>query len=166
MVNQLIRTFESVQRIPYKRRAKFFEILNINVSYANCIQKRDLLRESLERYRYETRCLEAIFDWRDLPIPKDILKILRKSGTLQKHHLLEVMVNGNYLKVDPTWNLELEEKGFPVTKNWDGKSNTIQISLGKIIFYDPKDQRVSFPYYPYERREFAEEFNKWIGWSY
>ena len=110
---------------------------------------------------FESRDLNGIFDWNDLPIPKDILRILKNSGTFQKHHLLEVNVDGSYLKVDSTWNLELENIGFPVTKNWDGKNDTEQITRGKILFYSPHIEKISLPYFPDERIKFAEEFNRW-----
>ena len=166
MDKKLIELFEEVQAIPYKCRAENATVgINTNLSYANCSQKRNLLRQTLGLVGSEFRDLNAIFDWSDLPIPRDILRILKYSGTLQKHHLLEVNIDGSYLKVDPTWNLELENIGFPVTKNWDGKNDTEQITRGKILFYNPDIEEISLPYFPEERIKFAEEFNRLLGWK-
>ncbi len=166
MDKKLIELFEGVQAIPYKCRAENTDReTNTNFSYANCNQKRNLLRRTLDLRGFESRDLDAIFDWDDLPIPRGILRILKNSGTVQKHHLLEVNVEGSYLKVDPTWNLELENICFPVTKNWDGKNDTEQITRGKILFYNPDIEKISLPYFPEERIKFAEEFNRWLGWK-
>ena len=164
MDKKLIGIFTKIQSIPYKCRAKPLNIFSENIYYANCNKKRELLKIELDFCGYETRYLNGIFDWKDLPIPIDILKILKKSGTLQKHHLLEVLVGKNYLKVDPTWNLELETKNFPVTKNWDGESDTKPVTNGTIIFYNPQIQSIKLPYFIDEREQFAQELNKWLGW--
>jgi len=164
MDNKLITLFNKIQAVPYKCRAEISK-LDLNVPYANCSQKRELLKRTLDVEGYKTRYLDGIFNWKDLPIPPNILRILKKSRTLQKHHLLEVFIDGAILKVDPTWNLELECKGFPVTKNWDGKSDTKQITNGKIIYYNPKIQTLKLPYFPDERERFAQELNKWLGWN-
>ena len=164
-MDKLTDLFTIIQAIPYRCRAKSHTTSFLNIPYANCSQKRELLKKELALNGHETRCLDGIFDWRDLPIPAEILNILKKSGTLQKHHLLEVQVDENYIKVDPTWNLELEAKGFPVTKNWDGKSDTKQITDGRVIFYYSQNQSVKLPYFSEERENFARELNIWLGWS-
>jgi len=164
MKTKLIRLFEKVQIIPYKCRSEEFSYSGIMPPYANCNQKRNILRILLNNEGFESRDLDAIFDWKDLPIPEEILKILRNSGTQQKHHLLEVKINEDYLKIDPTWNPELGKRGFPITENWDGESNTEQITKGKIWFYNPLIKKTSLPYFPQERRDFAREINQWLGW--
>ncbi|MBU3907349.1 MAG: hypothetical protein KKA64_03805 [Nanoarchaeota archaeon] len=168
MVKQLVHAFTFVQAIPYKCRAELIDGngVSTNIPYANCRQKRDLLKRSFESLGYKTKELDAIFDWTDLPLPGYILKILKKSGTKQKHHLLEVKVNDKCIKIDPTWNLELRDKGFPITVSWNGETDTKQVSFGRIIYYDPKIQRVTLLYFPEERENFTREFNKWIGWKY
>lgn len=163
MTKKLIAAFESVQAILYKCRFCPSENLDLSLSYANCNQKRDLLKKVLDSYGFETQKLDAIFNWRDLPIPSDILDILRKSGTFQKHHLLEVKVEGAFLKLDPTWDLGLEPRGFPVTKSWEGDRDTRQITEGEVFFYNPKLPIISLPYFKEEREEFARAFNIWLG---
>ncbi len=164
MKTRLIELFEKVQAIHYRCRSEEFSYSEIMPPYANCNQKRNILRILLEKEGFESRDLDAIFDWKDLPIPEEILKILRNSGTQQKHHLLEVRINEDYLKIDPTWNPELRRRNFPVTEDWDGESDTQQITNGKIRFYNPTFEKISLPYFPQERRDFAREFNQWLGW--
>jgi hypothetical protein len=164
MKTKLIELFEKVQAIPYRCRSEELSYFGIMPPYANCNQKRNILRILLEEEGFESRDLDAVFDWKDLPIPEEIMKILRNSGTQQKHHLLEVRINGDYFKIDPTWNPELRVRNFPVTEDWDGESDTQQITNGKIKFYHPALEKISLPYFPQERGEFAREFNRWLGW--
>ncbi len=163
MKTKLIELFEKVQSIPYRCRSEEFFYSGILHPYANCNQKRNILRILLDNEGFESRDLDAVFDWKDLPIPEEILKILRNSGTQQKHHLLEIRINEDYLRIDPTWNPELKDKNFPVTENWNGESDTQQITNGKIRFYNPAFEKIYLPYFPQERRDFAREFNQWLG---
>ena len=162
MKTRLVGLFEKVQAIPYRCRSEEFFYAGIMPQYANCNQKRNILRALLDDEGFESRDLDAVFDWKDLPIPKEILKILKNSGTHQKHHLLEVKINHGYLKVDPTWNPELGRRGFPITEKWSGASDTEQITKGKIWFYNPSIKKISLPYFPQEREKFAIEFNRWL----
>lgn len=164
MKAKLIELFEKVQAVPYRCRSEEFSYSGVMPSYANCNQKRNILGILLDKEGFESRNLDAVFDWKDLPLPKEILKNLRNSGTQQKHHLLEVKINGDYLKIDPTWNPELGRRGFPITENWGGESDTEQITKGKIWFYNPLIEEISLPYFPQERENFAREFNMWLGW--
>ena len=164
MKPKLIESFEKVQAIPYRCKSEEFFYSGVMPPYANCNQKRNILRILLDNEGFKSRDLDAIFDWKDLPIPEEILKILRNSGTQQKHHLLEIRINGDYLKIDPTWNPELGRRGFPTTKNWDGESDTEQITKGKIRFYNPRLEKIYLPYFPQEREKFASEFNRWLDW--
>ena len=163
MNNPIIKLFEAVQSISYRCRNPSPIELSLGLTYANCSQKRDLLKQELNKIGFKVRELDAIFDWRDLPIPQEITRLLKESGTLQKHHLLGLEIEGQDLKVDPTWDLSLELFGFPVTKSWNGYEDTKQVTDGKIIYYDPSLQRISLPYFLEERKIFAIEFNKWIG---
>jgi len=163
MSKKLIELFETVQAIPYKCRTDNNVNLDLHLKHANCRQKRDLLKVELENNGILSKRIDAIFNWSDLSIPDRIIRTLKKSGTLQKHHLLEIKIGENHIKIDPTWDLELELFGFPITKNWNGYSDTCQVTYGGIVFYDPRIQKVSLPYHPDERIEFANEFNEWVG---
>lgn len=165
MKGSIVRLFEEVQSIPYKCRVESILPKDTISQYANCNQKRDILSKLLNSCGFETKPLDAIFDWIDLPIPREIIKILGKSGTSQKHHLIEVLIDNRYLKIDPTWNRELESLGFPVTVNWNGMSDTLQVTRGNLYFYNPKEKNIVLPYFPDERKEFARQFNKWLGWK-
>jgi hypothetical protein len=165
METKLIESFERIQAIPYRCRAEINMNQNRLPPYANCNQKRNLLIQIFKSEGFEARELDAIFDWRDLPLPSEILSILKKSGTLQKHHLLEVKIGNDYFKIDSTWNLELEELGFPVTRKWDRYSDTVQITSGDIKYFIPTENKISLPYFYEERIKFANELNEWIGWK-
>lgn len=162
MEPKIIRLFEEVQRIPY-RICKFEkQKINRDIPYGSCRHKSELLYQLSEKEDYPIRRLIVVFDWNDLPIPRGILDLLKESGTIWKHNSLEIKIGKNWFKVDPTWNSELKEKGFPVTENWDGKSDTKQITEGKLEFYCSGEYTKKIPFYEEERTKFAIALNKWL----
>jgi len=120
----------------------------------------------LQQNTFDAEFIKVIFDWKDLPIPAEILGILKKSGTRWSHDALSVQINDNYsVNVDCTWNLELKNKGFPVTEDWDGESYTKQITNGKLEFYPAegfKNSEHDINIDKEEALEFAERLNKWL----
>ncbi|RMD66252.1 hypothetical protein D6817_04460, partial [Candidatus Pacearchaeota archaeon] len=67
---------------------------------------------------------------------------------------------------DCTWNPKLKEKGFPITENWDGKSDTKQITEGKLEFFDKEDyvkDKNKIKISKEEAYKFAEELNKFLS---
>lgn len=138
----LIRSFEFVQRIPY-RVSRFEsnpgvcrEATHIGLEKGDCRHKTLLLYNLLMERNFDVERVKVVFDWRDLPIPAEILGIL-KSGTRWSHDALKFRVNDKYsIYIDPTWNVELERLGFPVTRSWDGDSNTAQVTRGKLEYFD------------------------------
>jgi len=123
----LIKIFEKTQKRDYN-----------NVGYDNHKRKVLLLENLLNKKRYKTKRIKIIFDWKDLPIPKSILGILKKSSTIWVHDALAVGIHGGYLLLDPAWSPKLEKKGFPVTKDWDGLEDTKQITKGELEFFKEK----------------------------
>lgn len=168
----LAQLFKKAQKIPYQI-CEFDEsdyhlrnVVNIYLKKGGSRHKSLLLYNLLQQNIFDAKYIKVIFDWKDLPIPKEILGILKKSGTMWVHDILEVEINKNYsVKVDPTWNPELKEKGFPVTEDWDGESHTKQVTEGKLEFYDAdnfnKDEH-NINIDQEEAHKFAEELNKWI----
>jgi len=164
--------FKKAQKIPYqvsmfdKDQHHLKEVVNIAMKQGDCRHKSLLLYNLLQERTFDAEKIKVIFDWKDLPIPPEILGILKKSGTRWEHSALKVPINKNYsVNVDCTWNLELEDKGFPVTKEWDGVSNTKQVTEGKLEFYpaegfNKEDHDIHID--KEEALEFANAFNKWI----
>ncbi len=158
----LVKTFGMVQKIPY-RVCRFDENeINKYLKYGDCRHKSHLLFMLLKNEGFEIKKIKVIFDWKDLPIPKHALSILKKSGTKWLHDSLKVKVNNKWLKVDCTWNSELEKIGFPVTKEWDGKSDTLQVTRGKLKFYELNDTINKPKIIKEEAYKFAEKLNEFV----
>ncbi len=163
MDKNIIKIFKYVQKIPY-RVCKFEkEKITYKLKYGDCRHKAFLLKTLLEKQGYEVMEIKVIFDWKDLPIPKEIISILKKSSTIWPHDSLKVKIKNRWVKIDPTWNPELEKKGFPITKKWDGKTDTKQVTEGKLKFYKKekyiKKNKINLD----EAKMFAEILNEYLA---
>ncbi len=168
----LVKLFYFVQNIPYRVSAfdSSFnhggESVSIFIKKGDCRHKSLLLYNLLLEKNFDVTRMKVIFDWKDLPIPKEILGILEKSGTRWSHNVLRLDINKYYpVYVDPTWNFELEHIGFPVTKAWDGKGLTEQVTKGKLEYFESEgfrneDHGIFID--KDEAAEFAETLNMWL----
>lgn len=160
MTKRVVDYFEKVQKIPYKV-CKFEEDkIDEKIKLGDCRHKSTLLKKILEKEGFEVKKVKVVFDWRDLPIPEKILSILKKSGTIWMHQALLVRLNKKWVKVDCTWDPSLEKKGFPVTSNWNGKDDTLQVTRGKLKFFQNDTYKRNLD--KAEIKEFAEELNKFL----
>ena len=166
------KLFRQVQKIPYQisdfdeTDHHLKEVVNTGIKQGDSRHKSLLFYNLLQQSNYVADKVKTIFDWKDLPIPAEILGILKKSGTRWVHDVVRFKVNDNYsVIVDCSWNLELKKKGFPVTEDWDGVSNTIPITPGKIDVYDLdkfNKEKHNIHIDKEEAMHFAEELNKWL----
>jgi hypothetical protein len=97
------------------------------------------------------------FDWNDLPIPKEIIQ--KRDSSIGLHLALKIKVERKWIYVDATWDPDLEAIGFPVTKNWDGKSDT--------KFAVPPQEIIEYEELPAEKGkiknlEFFDALNEWL----
>ena len=135
MKPKIVQIYEKVQKIPYKI-CKFEESkVDKNLKEGDCRHKAELLYKLLKKEGYEVKKIRVVFDWKDLPLPKEIITILT-HGTLWDHRSLEVKLGEKWIKVDCTWPPYTESAGFPVTRDWNGKSDTLQVTRGELEFYD------------------------------
>ena len=165
MESKLIEIFEKVQKIPYQVCKYDENEIDENLEKGDCRHKHFLLKKLLEQEGFNVKEVKVIFNWEDLPIPKEILEIL-KTGTIWDHSSLKVQINNKWIKVDCTWNPKLKEKGFPITENWDGKSDTKQVTEGKLEFFDKEDYVKDTNKIKISKEEaykFAEELNKFLS---
>ncbi len=168
----LVKLFHFVQNIPY--RVSFFddsfshggESVSIFIKRGDCRHKSLLLYNLLQEKNFDVDKMKVIFDWKDLPIPKEILEILKKSGTRWSSDALKLNINEHYpVYVDPTWNFELSDVGFPVTKVWDGKGMTKQITEGELEYFDAegfRDEDHGIVLDEDEVKEFGGALNVWL----
>jgi len=160
--SKIISLYEKVQKIHYQVCKFEADKIDKNLEYGDCRHKSYLLKKLLEDVGFEVKEVIVIFNWEDIPLPKKILGIL-KAGTIWEHISLKVKIRGKWIKVDCTWNPELKEKGFPITENWNGESDTKQVTEGKLEFYD-KDKYIKdkqkIKVVKEEAYKFADALNK------
>lgn len=164
MKKKIVEIFERVQKIPYQVCKYDEDTIDKNLKKGDCRHKHFLLKKLLEDEGFEVKETRIVFDWADLPLPKNILKIL-KAGTVWDHNSLKVKINGKWVKVDCTWNPKLKNKRFPITENWDGESETKQLTEGKLEFFDKmnyiKDKN-KIKIAKEEAYKFADALNKFL----
>lgn len=127
--------FEFVRDFPYKllRWTPRRGIELYDEESGDCRHKREALYYLYEIRGSKVRKVAVVFDWADLPIPKEILNKLKKSGTKSLHSGLEIEIDGKFVYVDATWDKDLSKLGFPVTQNWDGINPTRDVSNAECI---------------------------------
>jgi hypothetical protein len=69
------------------------------------------------------------FDWADLPIPSEILRMLPQTQGF--HDTVVFELKGKELLFDATWDIALRGAGFPVMPSWDGNSQTWAVTGSK-----------------------------------
>lgn len=163
MKSRIIKLFEEVQKIPYKVCKFDKSEIDQDIPYGDCRHKSELLYSLLTKEGYEVKRLKVEFNWKDLPIPDKILNILKITRTIFLHDSLLVKINKKLIKVDCTWNPQLEKKGFPVTINWDGKTDTKQVTEGKLKFFEEKNYIKKRRVIREEILRFANELNKFLS---
>lgn len=114
MEKSIIALFNEIRDIPYSIPLSTTEINN------SCSGKAIVLKERLAKLGIESRYRVVSFKWSDLNLPKEVLEVPHQNDST--HVYLEVLLNGNWINVDPTWDKELNSV-LPVNQ-WDGKSDT------------------------------------------
>ncbi|MBU4299163.1 hypothetical protein KJ636_03915 [Patescibacteria group bacterium] len=157
-IKEIIDLYKKVQGIPYYCLKERDPDLLIKKNKGSCSEKHLFLGKEFEKLRIPVKYLLLKFSWNDLPIPKEIIK---KNGSPVGWHLaLKIKPKNKWIYVDATWDPKLEKAGFPVAKNWNGKSDT------KFAF-PPKEmielkkrppKQVKRP----ENRNFYSVLNKWL----
>lgn len=169
---KLIRIFEKVQKVQYKVCQFDESKVNEKLKFGDCRHKSTLLKKLLDEKGYKTKKMKVIFNWKDLHLPKRIILVLKKSSTIWTHDTLAVKVHGDYIFLDPTWNLELKRLKFPVTENWSGLEDTKQVTEGELEFYKEDDfnskkeeilKKYNIHIDKEEAYEFADKLNKYLN---
>ena len=101
MKTNLVNLFEKVQKIYYKVCKFEKDKIDENLSYGDCRHKSELLFKLLQKEGYQVKKVKAIFDWKDLPLPKKLLSILQRNS-IWDHDTLLVNVDGKWIMVDCT----------------------------------------------------------------
>src|SRR3989344_6791763 len=86
-----------------------------------CARKHFYLMPRLQRLGYKVAIGMSQFDWREFPIPRDILSLLKQP--VQHHLFLYFGFNNPENVLDVTWDNGMGPLGFPVF-HWDGYTST------------------------------------------
>jgi len=121
---EIIRLYKKIQKVPYhfvERRdpKKLFDI-----GKGCCFEKNVFLAREYEKLGIPVKYFLIEFYWRDLPIPKHIIKKIENPENHWQHLAFKIKVVSKWIWVDSSWDIALAKAGFPVTKDWDGKSDT------------------------------------------
>jgi len=122
-IKKIIELYNKVQKIPYYCLRERDPDLLLKKNKGSCSEKHLFLGKEFEKLGVPVKYLLIRFDWNDLPIPKEIIQ-KKKNGSAGWHLALKIKPERKWIYVDATWDPKLEKAGFPITKNWDGKSNT------------------------------------------
>jgi len=158
-IKEIIELYKKVQEIPYYCLKERDPDSLLKKRKGSCSEKHLFLGKEFEKLGVPVKYLLIKFDWNDLSIPKGIIS-KNENGSVGWHLALKIKLNEKWIYVDATWDPKLEKAGFPVTKNWGGKSDT------KFAF--PPKEIIELEKAPpkqvkrLENREFYQALNQWL----
>ncbi|MBN9435813.1 hypothetical protein [Bosea sp. (in: a-proteobacteria)] len=129
--NQLearVLAFELVRAMPY-RLARFDAAKPdglFQTGYGDCRHKAAALNRLFQALGETSRPILMAFDWKDLPIPRQILAPLDETRGF--HDCVEIEINRRFVLADATWDPGLLAAGFPGSIPWDGLNPTSAIT--------------------------------------
>ena len=173
-----IKLFNKVRDIPYFVDLEMFSLQKgpgkmLKCNKGSCTPKHYLLGMMFDRLGLSVKYCTYSFWWRDQKVDYTE-KVLEMAGKLPlTYHLAcEVLIEGNWVLVDATWDLPLKKAGFPVNEKWDGKSDTIlAVSAEEKITcttLEERDKDFTKKVSRYTSSEklalsrFSKELNKWL----
>jgi len=119
---KITNLYKRIQKIPYYCLKERDPNKLLKINKGSCLEKHVFLGKEYEKLGIPVKYLSIKFDWRESPIPKEIIE--KKDNPLGGHLALKIKTNEKWIIVDSTWDLELEKAGFPVTRDWGGKTDT------------------------------------------
>ncbi|MBD3155580.1 MAG: hypothetical protein GF368_02895 [Candidatus Aenigmarchaeota archaeon] len=167
----VIKLFEKVRDIPYGDINSRDPKDVYEKRKGTCSGKHELLKELYDELGIETKDFIALHKFNDLNVvfPKEIKRILDEYEIFDYHNFFKILVNGDWITVDVTWDRPLKKLGFFVNENWDGKSN-MELCVVPIEIFEVEDSVLSKKQklmdLPKEtqkyRKIFLEELTVWL----
>lgn len=133
MHERLNKIFQGVRDIPYRIP------LSTEEEDRCCSGKAKKLKELLEQEELQVRYRVCEFKWSDFEkIPSSVSSVPHNDDST--HVYLEVLIDGTWVIVDPTWDKGLS--GYFEVADWDGCTDT-PIAVKPLAIYDiEKSQRI------------------------
>lgn len=127
-MNNIKKAFIEIRDIPY----------SIPLFYGAedkcCTGKHKKLFEILKKEGFDVRWRVCTFKWSDMQLPEKVS--INQHDDNSTHAYLEVMIDGDWKKVDATWDKSLSTI-LPVNE-WDSFSDT-QIAVSVISIFSPEE---------------------------
>jgi len=122
-----IALFEHVRDLPYQYPASRDPTEVLQKRAGSCSGKHYLLGELFRRLglRVQHMMCTHRFNESPLPFPDVMQDQLLKNEIIDVHDYLQIVVDGEWIDVDCTWERGLREFGFPVTDDWDGMTSML-----------------------------------------
>jgi hypothetical protein len=116
--------FERVRDIAYAYPTSRDPVEVLQASRGSCSGKHYLLGALYRELNLPVRHMLCTHRFNESPIafPEDMQAMLRKNEIVDLHDYLQVEIDGTWVDVDATWQVELRAFGFPVNEDWDGKT--------------------------------------------
>ena len=118
---EAVRLATGVRDVPYVLGADGDIEGLFTAGIGGCARKHFYLMPRLQRLGYKVAIGMSQFDWREFPIPRDILSLLKQP--VQHHLFLYFGFNNPENVLDVTWDNGMGPLGFPVF-HWDGYTST------------------------------------------
>ena len=126
-MNILVKWFEDIRDISYKIP------LTLDDEDFCCSWKAILLKKFLEAQNIESRYRVCAFEWTNISLPEELMMISHENEST--HVYLEVLIDGVWFDVDPTWDSWLRQI-FSIA-SWDGISSTsIAVPVWQLLTHE------------------------------
>ncbi|MDP3918241.1 MAG: hypothetical protein Q8Q30_03650 [Candidatus Woesebacteria bacterium] len=123
--NHAVPTYMQVRDTPFALGADGGDLnALITEGVGGCTRKHLFLADRLKRSGFKVDLGIATFDWRELPIPSEILSLLKDP--IQYHMFLYVRdtrIDASEMQLDATWDRRIKHLGF-IVSDWDGFNST------------------------------------------
>lgn len=126
--DKIVKVYNYVQNIPWKNINSREAVDIINYNAGTCSGKHKLLQQLYNLMNIEVVefiCKHRFVDL-SLDLPFQLSSFLATHAFIDYHNFIKIKnTNNEWICVDATWDLPLAKLGFPVTKNWNGSSDTL-----------------------------------------
>lgn len=157
---EIVELYNKVQKIPYCCLKVRDADLLLKKNKGSCAEKHIFLGQEFKKMGIPVKYLLIKFDWNDLLLPKEIISKKEGKSTLGWHLALRIKPKNKWIIVDATWDPKLKKAGFPITKNWQGLSNTkLAVPPKRII---ELKRRPAKRFKVLKNWRFFNTFNKWL----
>jgi hypothetical protein len=122
--DQLKALLHAVAAIPWGEGRTVSEVLATR-GVGTCTGKHLVLQACLEMLRIPYRTVVCTFQWGEqgVHLPEALFQLLQEGEWPHAHNFVQILIDGEYVDVDVTWDAGLANYGFAAfPENWDGKS--------------------------------------------